>query len=203
MAMVNTAASSYTVGTKTRYTLNLDNVIIFPDNANIPVHPPDEDENWLIITELLSNPAPRPGGHGFLVKDQKGDRFPVIFNTPTAARDVKAYKTGRLVCLLNGSIRDFMPQRGFIVKDRKTAFMLPCNLATLRRLSLRLRGQSERGEFGQCCNVCKKRDALRSCRCKTRYCGLECQRADWSKGHSQECKILKALISWNRIDWWD
>ncbi|KAJ7454941.1 hypothetical protein B0H11DRAFT_2068207 [Mycena galericulata] len=191
-----------TAGTRTLYTLDLEDKMAFPDNDHIPAHPPAPDEGWVIITELLTNPAPRAGGYGFMVKDKKGDRFPVVFATPGAARDVRPYKTGRLICLMNGSMSDFHPQRGYFVRDKKNAFMLPCSLATLRRLSARLRAQSNAGEFGQCCNVCKKRTDLRSCRCKMRYCGTECQRTDWNNGHSAECKVIKALTLWNRTEWW-
>ncbi|KAJ7767390.1 hypothetical protein DFH07DRAFT_954893 [Mycena maculata] len=192
------------IGTKTRYTLDLEDVMCFPDNNHIPAAPPAPDERWVIVTEVLSNPAPRPGGLGFVVKDKSGDRFPVVFATPTAARDVRRYKPGRLICLVNGSLADFRPQLGYFVRNKASAymFMLPCNLAMLNRLAARLRAQSDAGEFGQCCNVCKAHTALRSCGCRTRYCGTECQRTDWNNGHSRECKVIKALIVWNRTEWW-
>ncbi|KAJ6554502.1 hypothetical protein B0H19DRAFT_1153793 [Mycena capillaripes] len=77
------------IGTKTQYTLDLDDIMAFPDNNTIPVHPPAPDERWVIITEVLSNPAPRSGGHGFMVKDKNGDRFPVVFSTRNVAKDVQ------------------------------------------------------------------------------------------------------------------
>ncbi|KAJ6556891.1 hypothetical protein B0H10DRAFT_2121865 [Mycena sp. CBHHK59/15] len=80
--------------------------------------------------------------------------------------------------------------------------MLPCSLATLRRLSARLRTQSDAGEFAQCCNVCKSRENLRTCPCRTRYCSKRCQRTDWDAGHSDECKAIGALVIWNRREWW-
>lgn len=58
-----------------------------------------------------------------MVKDKSGDRFPVVFATPRAARDVRPYKTGRLICLANGSMLDFHQQRGYIVRDKKNAFV--------------------------------------------------------------------------------
>jgi len=189
-------------GSRTLYTLDLDDTMAFPDNNHIPAHPPAPDERWVIITELLSDPAPRPGGRGFMVKDKIGDRFPVIFSTRNPVRDVQPYKTGRLLCLANGSMLDFHQKLGYFVKDKSTALMLPCSLATLRRLSARLRAQSDAGEFGQCCNVCKDRSGLHRCRCRTRYCGTECQRSDWNNGHSKECKAIEALIVWNRTEWW-
>ncbi|KAJ7456969.1 hypothetical protein FB451DRAFT_1275412 [Mycena latifolia] len=197
-------SSSTPSGTRTCYTLDLDNRMAFPDNDHIPAAPPEPDERWVILTELLSNPAPRPGGlgHGFLVKDKIGDRFPVTFATPTAARDVRSCRTGRVLCLKNGSMKDFHQKLGYFVRDKSTAFMLPCSLATLRWLSARLKAQSDAGEFGQCCTVCKARTELRSCRCRTRYCGTECQRKDWNNGHAKECKAIKALIIWNRTEWW-
>lgn len=45
------------------------------------------------------------------------------------------------------------------------------------------------------CDVCSKDfEKLSSCgRCKSRsYCGQECQRIDWKKGHKKQCKLLAA-----------
>ncbi|KAJ7146168.1 hypothetical protein C8R44DRAFT_863968 [Mycena epipterygia] len=200
--MATMISSSATEGTRTLYTLNLDNKMRFPDNNTIPASPAAPDERWVIITQVISNPAPRPGGLGFMVKDPNGDKFPVIFATPKASKDVRPYKPGRLICLANGSLSDFQPKLGYFVRDKRAAYMVPCSLATLRRLSARLRAQSDAGELGQCCNVCKSRADLRSCPCKTRYCGTECQRRDWNNGHSKECKVIKVLIIWNRTEWW-
>ncbi|KAJ7153431.1 hypothetical protein C8R43DRAFT_1001903 [Mycena crocata] len=195
-------SSAPPTGTRTTFTLDLDEKLAFPDNNNIPAHPPAPDERWVIITEVTSKPAPRPGGVGFMVKDTSGDVFPVIFATPNAARDVRRYKPGRLICLMNGSMLDFHQKLGYIVRDKFSAYMVPCTIATLRRLSERLRAQSDAGEFGRCCSVCKSREHIHKCRCRTRYCGKQCQRADWNNGHSKECKTLEALIVWNRTDWW-
>ncbi|KAJ7630067.1 hypothetical protein DFH06DRAFT_1337980 [Mycena polygramma] len=111
------------IGTKTRYTLDLDNVMTFPDNNHIPMRPPAPDERWVILTEVLSNPAPRPGGRGFLVKDTNGDTFPVVFATRTPIKDTRPYKQGRVLCLANGSTSDFKPRLGYIVRDRLSAFV--------------------------------------------------------------------------------
>ncbi|KAJ6578821.1 hypothetical protein DFH09DRAFT_1077738 [Mycena vulgaris] len=153
----------------------------FPDNDHIPTHPPAPDERWVIIVEVISNPASRPGGPGFMVQDKIGDRFPVVFSTPTAGRDVRRYKPGQLICLANGSTMDFQQKLGYVVRDRSSAYTIPCSLATLRRLSARLRDAE---------------------RCRTRYCGAECQRRDWINCHSKECRAIEALIIWNRTEWW-
>ncbi|KAJ7756318.1 hypothetical protein B0H16DRAFT_1690006 [Mycena metata] len=191
-----------TTGTRTLYTLDLEDVMVFPDNNHIPAHPPAPDERWVITAEVLSNPMPRPGGIGFMVKDKIGDRFPVVFSTPTAAKDVRPYKTGRLICLKNGSLLNFHQKLGYSVRDKSSAYMLPCSLATLRRLSARLRAQSDAHELGRCCSVCKATTELRRCRCRTRYCGVECQQRDWNSGHAKECRAIEALIVWNRTEWW-
>ncbi|KAJ7054745.1 hypothetical protein C8F01DRAFT_1162754 [Mycena amicta] len=196
-------SQGYTVGSKTRYTLNLEDDMIFPDNNTIPVRPPGPDESWVIIAEVTTEPGARPGGHGFIVRDKKGDRFPVVFATPTAAKDVRRYKQGYLICIFDGSTVNFNSRLGFVVKDKSTTLMLPCNLETLRRLSTRLRAQSRAGEFGQSCNTCKTREHLHRCGgCRTRYCSKECQRADWNTDHWEECRPLRTLIRWNRKEWW-
>ncbi len=41
-------------GSRTRYALDLDDVIAFPDIAHIPVLPPNEKESWYILTEVSS-----------------------------------------------------------------------------------------------------------------------------------------------------
>lgn len=41
-------------GSRTLYTLDLDDTMAFPDNNHIPAHPPAPDERWVIITELVS-----------------------------------------------------------------------------------------------------------------------------------------------------
>ncbi|KAF7369827.1 hypothetical protein MVEN_00315600 [Mycena venus] len=198
---VESPLTGWRIGTKTLYTLNLDNKTLFPDNDHIPVDPPEPDERWVIITEVLSNPRRHPSGQSFIVKDKIGDRFPVIFSTQNPTKDVRPYKTGRLICLVNGSQSNFQQNVGYLVRKKSSAYMLPCNLPTLRRLSARLQAQSDAGEFGQCCNVCKTRSGLRRCRCRTRYCGTDCQRWDWNNGHSKECKVIEALIVWNRTEW--
>ncbi|KAJ7161030.1 hypothetical protein C8R46DRAFT_1223365 [Mycena filopes] len=172
-------------GTRTLFALDFEDTMAFPDNNHIPAHAPAPDERWVIVAEVLTNPKPRPGGMmGFMVQDKSGDRFPVVFATPTAAKDVRPYKTGRLICLENGSLSDFHQQLGYLVKDKSTAYMLPCSLATLRRLWARLRAQSDAQELGR------------------GYCGTQCQRKDWKNGHAKECKPIEALIVWNRTEWW-
>lgn len=191
-------------GTRTSYTLDLDNTMAFPDYGHIPVHPPAPDERWVIVAEVISDPTPRPGttGVGFTVKDKYGDPFLVTFFTPTAARDVLPYKVGRMICLENACMSDFYQKLGCFVRDKSRAYMLPCSLAELRHLSAGLRAQSDAGDLGQSCVVCQARAHLRSCRCRTRYCTTDCQRRDWNNTHRKDCRALEALIIWNRTEWW-
>jgi hypothetical protein len=58
-----------------------------------------------------------------MVKDKIGDRFPVIFSTRNPVRDVQPYKTGRLLCLANGSMLDFHQKLGYFVKYKSTTLV--------------------------------------------------------------------------------
>lgn len=42
---------------RNRYTLDLDDVIVFPDIGHVPVLPPKEGESWYIITEVCNGHA--------------------------------------------------------------------------------------------------------------------------------------------------
>jgi hypothetical protein len=127
-------------GTRTRYTLDLEDKLVFPDNDSIPKVPPEPDERWVIIADVvrasmrslsaptqralqLTNPAPRLGGIGFMVRDKIGDQFPVIFVTRNAAKDARRYKPGRLICLVNASLLNFKQNVGYFVRDKSTAYV--------------------------------------------------------------------------------
>nr|GAT58066.1 predicted protein [Mycena chlorophos] len=199
-------SNGYMVGSKTKFTLDLDDVMIFPDNEHIPVLPPSPEESWVILGEVLNQPGAHRGGYGygFGVQDKGTDRFPVIFATPDSQKDAYRYKIGDILCIFNGTIADFRPGIGFIVNDNTKTSKLPCNFATLRRLFAQLRADSKAGEFGDACSVCKSRENLLRCgKCGTRYCSRTCQKEDWEQhGHREECRVLRTLIRWNRKEWW-
>ncbi|KAJ7070240.1 hypothetical protein B0H15DRAFT_957841 [Mycena belliarum] len=192
-------------GTRTSYTLDLDNTMAFPDYGHIPVHPPAPDERWVIVAEVISDPTPRPGttGVGFTVKDKYGDPFLVTFFTPTAARDVLPYKVGRMICLENACMSDFYQKLGCFVRDKSRAYMLPCSLAELRHLSAGLRSRALAllslqdallHDGGPHHNL----SAIQLCLILTQ----DCQRRDWNNTHRKDCRALEALIIWNRTEWW-
>ncbi|KAF7307847.1 hypothetical protein MKEN_01145000 [Mycena kentingensis (nom. inval.)] len=146
-------SGNYVVGTKTTYTLDLDDKMIFIDNDHIPLRPPSPDEHWVMIADVMTEPAPVPrvGGHGFVVRDKIGERFPVIFVTPTAQQDAKRFQVGSVVCIYDLAMADLMQGVGFIVKDKSKTSMIPCSIDILRQISARLFEQSRAGEFGQSC----------------------------------------------------
>ncbi|KAK0227070.1 hypothetical protein EDD85DRAFT_157649 [Armillaria nabsnona] len=186
-------------GSRTRYALDLDDVIAFPDIAHIPVFPPNEKENWYILTEIVSNESVfRPV---FRVEDKlSGNYWVVAYYTNNPVADAKECKVGSMICIKNGMPKQFADgQYGFRIEDSSNVLILPCGLAKLQQLNAELHKRSDDGLLSSCV-VCNSHIGTGCGKCKTRYCSKECQRADWPE-HKPICKVLKALHEWNRTDW--
>ncbi|KAF9011516.1 hypothetical protein BDZ89DRAFT_1077701 [Hymenopellis radicata] len=190
-------------GTETVYKLDLENIMDFPDSANVPVAPPKPGESWIIFGEIVrDNSSTRPV---FIVKDKIDDYFPVVFYTENPIQDAAACKIGHILCITSGMrvpfSRDGGSLDGYIITDPSTVFVLPCSMAQLRALNKRLRDKNDRGEM-DLCNSCKKPSTERCSKCQTPYCSRECQAADWKEGgHRKECPVIARLHIWNRTDW--
>ncbi|KAK0455704.1 uncharacterized protein EV420DRAFT_1552809 [Desarmillaria tabescens] len=186
-------------GSPTRYALDLDDVIAFPDIAHVPVLPPQEKESWYILTEIVSNESVfRPV---FRVEDKlSGNYWVVAFYTDNPVADAKDCEVGHMICIKNGMPKQFADgQHGYRIEDPSNIVILPCGLAKLRQLNAELHKRSDDGLLSSCV-VCNSRVRKGCGKCKTRYCSKECQKANWPR-HKPICKVLKTLHEWNRTDW--
>ncbi|KAK0205815.1 hypothetical protein DFS33DRAFT_1257529 [Desarmillaria ectypa] len=186
-------------GSRTRYALDLDDIIAFPDIAHVPMFPPKEKESWYILTEIVSNESVfRPV---FRVEDKlSGNYWVVAFYTDNPVADAKECKVGYMICIKNGIPQQFMDgQNGYRIEDPSDVVILPCGLAKLRQLNTELHKRSDDGLLSSCI-VCNSKIGKGCAKCKTRYCSKECQKSDWPR-HKSLCKILKTLHEWNRTDW--
>ncbi|KAK0452243.1 hypothetical protein EV421DRAFT_1767767 [Armillaria borealis] len=180
-----------------RYRLDLDNIFDFPDCDNIPIRPPDEDETWYTLCEIVDDMS-MFGRPVYKVEDKlPGHYWTVAFftdNPDQDARDLKC-KTGSTVCIKDLTLHQF--QGGYRVEDVSNVTVLPCTIAQLRTLNSGLRQRSDAGQFMSCI-VCNGPAQHRCARCKSHYCSQQCQRQDWEE-HKVNCKALKTLLEWNIV----
>ena len=56
--------------------------------------------------------------------------------------------------------------------------------------------------FDMPCQVCKEPSKSQCPSCRTPYCSKACQRADWKRGHKNECKelTLEFLRGYNYVE---
>ncbi|KAF6753032.1 hypothetical protein DFP72DRAFT_1069810 [Ephemerocybe angulata] len=186
-------------GSRSRYSLDLDDIIAFPDIAHVPVFGPKDGESWYILLEVTQNMS--LGRPVFQVEDKlKGNFWMVAFYTDNPREDAKDVEVGSTICIRDGMPHQFLDGRmGYRIEDASSVIVLPCSMAILRTINQALRKRSDDGLL-LCCVMCNK-PVKRGCiSCKTRYCSKECQKENW-KTHKQVCKVLKTLHEWNRTDW--
>ncbi|KAF8989487.1 hypothetical protein BDQ17DRAFT_1373122 [Cyathus striatus] len=184
---------------RSRFTLDLNDIIDFPDIGHIPVMPPHDGESWFILTEITQNQSlNRPA---FLVEDKRpGNFWTVAFYTDNPWVDAKDCRPGTMICIKNGMPTRFMDGRyGYRIEDPEDIIVLPCSMARLREINESLRQRYMDGLLLTCV-ACNQPVKMGCGKCKTRYCSRDCQRQDWPT-HKPICKIVKTLHGWNRTDW--
>jgi len=187
-------------GSRERFALDLNNIMDFPDNDNIPIFPPKEGESWIMLLEITSDESLiRPV---YATKDVTGAHFIVALYTPTPHKDAKNlnFKVGYTVCITSERPGQFLDGRvGYRIEDPSIIQVLPVSLAELWGINAKLRQCSDGGNLLNC-NVCNRPSGSICGVCKvTRYCSTECQRSHWQQ-HKKECLAMKALHGWNRTD---
>ncbi|KAK0220079.1 hypothetical protein IW262DRAFT_1382406 [Armillaria fumosa] len=180
-----------------RYRLDLDNTFDFPDCDNIPVGPPNDDETWYTLCEIVRDVS-MFGRPVYEVEDKlPGQHWTVAFftdNPEQDARDLKC-RVGSTVCIKDLTFSQF--NAGYRVEDVSKVTVLPCTIAQLRTLNSGLRQRSDAGQFMSCI-VCNEPAQHCCARCKSRYCSQQCQSQDWEE-HKVNCKALKSLLEWNIV----
>ncbi|KAH6905235.1 hypothetical protein BKA70DRAFT_509365 [Coprinopsis sp. MPI-PUGE-AT-0042] len=193
------APGNATPPSRSRYTLDLDDIIVFPDMAHMPVFPPKPGESWYVLTEIKQDASlVRPM---YQVEDKlEGNYWMVAFYTDNPRQDARECKLGSMICIKDGMPHQFMDgSTGFRIEDASSAIVLPCKMKKLREINASLVKRYQDGLLLSCV-VCDT-PAKKGCsKCKTRYCSQECQTKDWPT-HKALCKVLKTLHEWNRTDW--
>ncbi|KAF8989488.1 hypothetical protein BDQ17DRAFT_1434421 [Cyathus striatus] len=198
---VEMSSSIYYPPSRSRYMLDIDDIMVFPDFDYVPVLPPEPGESWYVITEIVEDysvPLVRPI---FKVEDKlPGHFWMVTFYTDNSWEDARDCRPGRLICIRNGRPMQFADGTcGYRIDDPSTVIVLPCKMRKLREINEYLRQRYNEGLLLTCV-ACNLPVAMGCRKCKTRYCSRECQRRDWPT-HKPICKILKTLHEWNRTDW--
>ncbi|KAH8822829.1 hypothetical protein DL96DRAFT_1619433 [Flagelloscypha sp. PMI_526] len=143
-------------GSQTRYALDLDDVIAFPDVGHVPIIPASvKNETWYFLVEIISDESIfRPSGNYWMV----------AFYTDNPAQDVEKLKikVGTVLALRNAIPKPFLDGNvGFRIEDPSVVEVVPANFSKLREVNAILH-----------CSRCP--------RCGTRYCSPEHQKGDWS-----------------------
>lgn len=189
-------------GSRTKYALDLNDAIAFPDGAHVPAFPPDEGESWIILLEIVRDTSvARPS---YQTRCKIGVPFVVTLYTETPLKDrddLRYCSPGNVLCLTSARPKTFLDgSTGFRVEDASTIQALPVSLDQLKKINKDLCERSDKGQLEMCYN-CNKPAQNKCAGCRARYCSKDCQKAHWHAGHKRECKAVKALHVWNRTDW--
>ncbi|KAH8822850.1 hypothetical protein DL96DRAFT_320200 [Flagelloscypha sp. PMI_526] len=196
-------SSSYVVGTPTRHTLNLDDVMAFPDNNSIPLRPPDADETWIWLFEVTTIGSKTSQRHVYHVVDKTGTSIPVEFDLSKmdsdAVKRLDACKVGDILALKN-----VIPTRlggvPFRMNHASLFEVVPVNFLGLRALNTILHEKNKQGTYAACW-TCGTDTEKKCSKCGARYCSPQHQKSDWPN-HKLFCPILKVLYKWNIIEYW-
>ncbi|KAF9483722.1 hypothetical protein BDN70DRAFT_918273 [Pholiota conissans] len=164
------------------------------DGAYAPI------KHWCFLVEIVEKVKwIRPT---FRVKDKNGRELLVMcyfdsdFETPSIWE--KRCKQGGVMAMMYANFHNFMDgQTGIRVEEGGTLTFLPCSLETLLRI-----GDDLDKPSSNICVLCKKPGVLQCARCSsTRYCGKECQVADWKPRHKDECIAIQQVKKWKGKEW--
>ncbi|KAF8998682.1 hypothetical protein BDQ17DRAFT_1361777 [Cyathus striatus] len=186
---------------RSHYTLDINDIIVFPDIAHVPVLPPEPGESWYVLTEIKENRS-EPDFPVFTVEDKMpGKYWKVAFFTDNRWEDSKDCLPKTLICIKNGKPKPFVDGTyGYYgIYDVSDFILLPCTMKKLREINEYLCIRYKNGLLLSC-TVCNQPVQMGCGRCKTRYCSKKCQKQDWPT-HKPICKIFKTLHIWNRTDW--
>ncbi|KAF5309291.1 hypothetical protein D9611_014667 [Ephemerocybe angulata] len=142
-------------GSRSRYSLDLDDIIAFPDIAHVPVFGPKDGESWYILLEVTQNMS--LGRPVFQVEDKlKGNFWMVAYYTDNPREDARDVEVGSTICIRDGMPHQFLDGRmGYRIEDASSVIVLPCSMAILRTINQALRKRSDDGLL-LCCVMCNK-----------------------------------------------
>ncbi|KAF9483721.1 hypothetical protein BDN70DRAFT_851332 [Pholiota conissans] len=160
-------------------------------------------KHWCLLVEIVQKiPYPRPT---FKVKDKDNNELLVGFyfdnDVKMPAIWEKRCKEGGVMAIMYAVAHDFLDgQHGVRVEEVENVKFLPCSLSTLFRIGDDL----DLKPVSKICARCKKPGGLQCSRCSvTKYCGKECQVADWKARHKNECIAIQQVLDWKKRDWAD
>ncbi|KAF8197116.1 hypothetical protein BJ912DRAFT_1140725 [Pholiota molesta] len=158
-------------------------------------------KHWCLLAEIVEViPYMRPM---FRVKDKANNEFLVAcyFDTHLKMPPIweKRCKKGGVIAILYATSHYFMDgQNGVRVEEMEYVKFLPCSLDAL----LRIGDDVGKSTAQDVCARCGQPGGLRCSQCsRAKYCGKDCQVADWKAQHKNECVATQQVLEWRQRDW--